>query len=58
MLSTLKGETESAYVSAARSRIEDLERMLSSDLGEIDFDRDAGWDPASLLEEVSEQMPE
>jgi CPA2 family monovalent cation:H+ antiporter-2 len=45
-----KGE-RSAYLSDARRRIEDLERILLADLAEADLDRDAGWDPESLREE-------
>jgi hypothetical protein len=42
----------SVYLSAARRRIEDLERMLLADLEAADLDRDAGWDPESLREEL------
>jgi len=45
-----KGE-RSAYISDARRRIEDLERILLADMAEVDLDRDAGWDPESLREE-------
>lgn len=45
-----KGE-RSAYLSDARRRIEDLERILLADMAEADLDRDAGWDPESLREE-------
>jgi monovalent cation:proton antiporter-2 (CPA2) family protein len=45
-----RGE-RSAYLSDARRRIEDLERILLADLAEADLDRDGGWDPESLREE-------
>jgi monovalent cation:proton antiporter-2 (CPA2) family protein len=48
-----RGE-RSAYLSDARRRIEDLERMLLADLEAPDLDRDAGWDPESLREELGE----
>jgi len=40
------------YVSAARQRIEDLERMFEADRAEPGLDRDAGWDAESLREEA------
>jgi hypothetical protein len=40
------------YVSAARQRIEDLERMFEADRAEPALDRDAGWDAESLREEA------
>lgn len=42
---------QSTYLSDARRRIEDLERILLADMAEADLDRDAGWDPESLREE-------
>jgi Kef-type K+ transport system membrane component KefB len=42
----------SVYVSAARQRIEDLERMFEADRAEPALDRDAGWDAESLREEA------
>jgi CPA2 family monovalent cation:H+ antiporter-2/glutathione-regulated potassium-efflux system protein KefB len=41
----------SVYVSAARQRIEDLERMFEADRAEPALDRDSGWDAESLREE-------
>jgi CPA2 family monovalent cation:H+ antiporter-2/glutathione-regulated potassium-efflux system protein KefB len=41
----------SVYVSAARQRIEDLERMFEADRAEPGLDRDSGWDAESLREE-------
>jgi monovalent cation:proton antiporter-2 (CPA2) family protein len=43
-----------AYLSDARRRIEDLERILRSDLEDPDLERDAGWDPESLRDEFRE----
>ena len=45
-----KGE-QSAYLSEARRRIEDLERILLADQEDAGLDRDSGWDPESLREE-------
>ncbi len=42
----------SSYVSAARQRIEDLERMFEADRAEPELDRDSGWDAESLREEA------
>jgi monovalent cation:proton antiporter-2 (CPA2) family protein len=39
------------YVSAARQRIEDLERMFEADRTEPALDRDSGWDAESLRDE-------
>jgi monovalent cation:H+ antiporter-2, CPA2 family len=39
------------YVSAARQRIEDLERMFEADRAETGLDRDEGWDAESLRDE-------
>jgi hypothetical protein len=44
------------YINAARQRIEDLERILLADLADPDLERDAGWDPETLREEV-QRMP-
>jgi len=41
----------SVYVSAARQRIEELERMFEADRAEPALDRDSGWDAESLREE-------
>ena len=57
-LSTMKGEDQSTYITAARRRIEDLEQMLSSDLKDTDLARDFGWEPESLREEFSQNAPE
>ncbi len=43
---------QAAYLSAARRRIDDLEQQLLADLADPDLERDAGWDPDSLREEV------
>jgi len=45
-------EDRSRYLGAARRRIADLEQMLLADLEGVELNRDAGWDPESLREEV------
>lgn len=55
-LATLSGEKESVYISAARQRIESLEQMLAADLRGDDLDRDAGWEPEALRDEMREVM--
>jgi monovalent cation:proton antiporter-2 (CPA2) family protein len=40
------------YLSAARQRIEDLERIMLADRAEPQLNRDSGWDPESLRDEV------
>lgn len=45
-------DDRSRYLGAARRRIADLEQMLLADLEGAELDRDAGWDPESLREEV------
>ncbi len=57
VLATMKGEDESVYITAARRRIEDLERLLGADLGDPSLDHDAGWDPTTLRAEFSERPP-
>jgi monovalent cation:proton antiporter-2 (CPA2) family protein len=42
---------QSLYLSTARQRIEDLEKLLQGDLEDSGEMRDAGWDPESLREE-------
>ena len=49
---TGRRDDRSVYVSAARQRIEDLERMFEADRAEPALDRDAGWDAESLREEA------
>ena len=41
------------YISAARQRIEELERILRADREEQTLDRDAGWDSDTLREEFA-----
>jgi CPA2 family monovalent cation:H+ antiporter-2 len=41
-----------SYVNAARQRNLDLEQLLLADRAEPDLERDAGWDPESLRNEV------
>jgi monovalent cation:H+ antiporter-2, CPA2 family len=48
---TARRDDRNIYVSAARQRIEDLERMFEADRAEPALDRDAGWDAESLREE-------
>ena len=52
-IAQLEGEDRSKFVSTARARIEDLERVLRLDLEDPDADRDRGWDPESLREEYA-----
>ena len=47
-LARWRNEGSSVYITEARRRIENLERMLLADLEDSDLDRDAGWDPDSL----------
>jgi voltage-gated potassium channel Kch len=50
-LTERRGDT-AQYMSAARRRIEELERLLLSDLATPALDRDIGWDAESLREEM------
>jgi len=43
---------EKEYLSAARERIADLERLMREDLEQRASSRDAGWDTESLREEI------
>jgi voltage-gated potassium channel Kch len=49
---TDRRDDRSVYVSAARQRIEDLERMFEADRADPALDRDAGWDTESLREDA------
>jgi monovalent cation:proton antiporter-2 (CPA2) family protein len=51
-LTRSRAADRTSYLSAARQRIEDLERIMLADRAEPQLDRDAGWDPESLREEV------
>ncbi len=51
-LTSTRAADRSSYLSAARQRIEDLERMMVADRAEPALSRDLGWDPESLREEV------
>jgi monovalent cation:proton antiporter-2 (CPA2) family protein len=42
----------SRYLTVARQKIAELERLLQSDINDKALDRDAGWDVESLREEV------
>jgi monovalent cation:H+ antiporter-2, CPA2 family len=53
---TQRRQDGAVYINAARQRIEDLERILLADLADPDLERDAGWDPETLREEV-QRMP-
>jgi monovalent cation:proton antiporter-2 (CPA2) family protein len=44
--------SQASYLSAARKRIEDLERRLEADRQDQGTDRDQGWDAESLREDV------
>ncbi|MBP1467914.1 cation:proton antiporter [Candidatus Chloroploca sp. M-50] len=48
-------DDQAAYLTTARRRIADLEQLLLADLADADLDRDAGWDPDSLREEIRQQ---
>lgn len=48
-------DDQAAYLTNARRRIADLEQLLLADLADADLDRDAGWDPDSLREEIRQQ---
>ncbi len=50
-LTAMRHEDRGVYINAARKRIQDLERLLQSDLEEEGSERDAGWDAESLREE-------
>lgn len=41
-----------SYINAVRMRIAELEELIQADDAEPDLDRDAGWDSATLREEV------
>jgi voltage-gated potassium channel Kch len=45
-------QDRSRYLTVARQKIAELERLLQSDLDEKSIERDAGWDVESLREEV------
>ncbi|HKK93475.1 MAG TPA: cation:proton antiporter, partial [Longimicrobiales bacterium] len=47
----MEGKDRSAFVSTARARIADLERILRLELEDSGVDRDRGWDPESLRDE-------
>jgi monovalent cation:proton antiporter-2 (CPA2) family protein len=47
-LATMRGEEQATYITAARSRIEELEKLLAADLEDAELDRDAGWDAEAL----------
>jgi CPA2 family monovalent cation:H+ antiporter-2 len=54
MLRELTGRREdhAGYIRATRRKIEELERIMHADLTNTDLDRDAGWDPESLRDEI------
>lgn len=49
---TRRRADQAVYVTAARRRIEDLERMLGADREDGGLDRDEGWDAESLRQDV------
>lgn len=55
-LSALR-EQRNDYLSAARQRIEELERVLLSDREDRGLERDAGWDAETLREEFPGPAP-
>jgi monovalent cation:proton antiporter-2 (CPA2) family protein len=50
---TQRRDNRGVYISTARQRIEDLERLLQADLEDRGADSDAGWDAESLRQEMS-----
>jgi monovalent cation:proton antiporter-2 (CPA2) family protein len=56
-LATMKEAEQSAYISAARQRIEDLEPLLGADLEATALDSAAGWAPDALREEFASSPP-
>ena len=48
---------QARYVTAARKRIEDLERLLQADRADLAADRDLGWDAETLREDVRNMTP-
>jgi CPA2 family monovalent cation:H+ antiporter-2 len=48
---------QGSYISAARQRIEELERILRADREERNLERDAGWDAETLREEFNALPP-
>ncbi len=56
-LTVRRREDRSAYLGAARQRIEELEQLLLADLRDGGVERDAGWDPESLREEARRGRP-
>jgi voltage-gated potassium channel Kch len=52
-LATMRHDRK-GYISLARQRISDLETLLLEEMrGELDLERDAGWDTMSLREELA-----
>ncbi|MEI7768627.1 MAG: monovalent cation:proton antiporter-2 (CPA2) family protein [Chloroflexales bacterium] len=49
---TGRSDDRAGYVSLARERIEALEQQMQADREAPDLERDAGWDPEALREEV------
>jgi Kef-type K+ transport system membrane component KefB len=49
---TAERGNDTTYISMARQRIEELERMLQADRAAPPLDRDAGWDNESLRDEA------
>jgi CPA2 family monovalent cation:H+ antiporter-2/glutathione-regulated potassium-efflux system protein KefB len=56
-IAQLEGDDRGLFISTARARIEDLERILRLDLDESATDRDRGWDPDSIREEYGGATP-
>jgi monovalent cation:proton antiporter-2 (CPA2) family protein len=53
-LTEMRRQEDADYLSAARARIEDLERILRDDLSGWDQAMDEGWDDASLRDEFGD----
>jgi voltage-gated potassium channel Kch len=57
VLATLKHAEQEVFISAARERIESLERILRTDDTDPQLEDDTAWDPASLIEEYRDVSP-
>jgi CPA2 family monovalent cation:H+ antiporter-2/glutathione-regulated potassium-efflux system protein KefB len=49
---TGRSDDRAGYISMARERIEALEQQMQADRESTDLERDAGWDPETIREEV------
>jgi monovalent cation:proton antiporter-2 (CPA2) family protein len=56
LLATFKDAERDDFISAARERIESLERILRTDTTDPQLEDDTAWDPSSLIEEFGEPV--